>query len=431
MAAEVGRAWGPPIVCADAGRLRRRGRRSRRRQRRRSGSRPIGARTHTLRSSEHRRRTGPEPGTDVRSGRSVTRCMRAGRLARLGVVPALAGIILVATAAPAWAHAVLKRRDPPDDGVAAESPAQLSLTFNENVEVSFGAIRVYTCAGTRITTGAPRHATTSDRTVELSVPKLDPGVYLVAWRVISADSHPVGGTYSFRIGPGGPPSVNGCATETNAKSSATVGDAFGVARGGRVRRARAPDRRRRVPRRSSPAARARPRRTRRVIWAGWIILTISTVAARDAARPVRGRVRASATPSSGRSCTTSCRRDSATSPRSAWCCSSPRSRCSPFSGASARTRRCGERHDPRGGGRGRDRRDRARRRRPGSSGTPATGDFTIFAVPFDTLHVLAMSVWLGGLVVLAARRARRRLQRRAPARAHRRSLASRSGASWC
>jgi len=37
---------------------------------------------------------------------------------------------------------------------------------------------------------------------------------------------------------------------------------------------------------------------------------------------------------------------------------------------------------------------------PGYAGHAATGDFTIFAVPLDTVHVLAMSVWLGGLVVL-------------------------------
>ena len=148
--------------------------------------------------------------------------MRAGRLARLCVVPALAGIILIATAAPAWAHAELKSTDPPKNGVAAESPPNLSLTFNENVEVSFGAVRVYTCAGQRITTGTPRHSPASGRTVVVSIPKLAPGVYLVAWRVISADSHPVDGSYSFRIGPGPPPSVNGCATETTAKSSVTV-----------------------------------------------------------------------------------------------------------------------------------------------------------------------------------------------------------------
>ncbi len=158
--------------------------------------------------------------------------MRAGRLARFCVVSALSGIILVALAAPAWAHAILKNTDPPKDGVVAVSPAQLSLTYNENVEVSFGAIRVYTCAGKRLTTGAPRHATTSDHTVVLSLPKLSDGVYLVSWRVISADSHPVNGTYSFRVGAGAAPSVSGCATETTAKSSSAVGVIFGTVRAG-------------------------------------------------------------------------------------------------------------------------------------------------------------------------------------------------------
>src|SRR5690242_8776466 len=121
--------------------------------------------------------------------------MRAGRLARLWVVPAVVGIMLVATAAPAWAHAVLQSSDPPKDGVAAVSPAQLTLTFNENVEVSFGSIRLFTCSGARVTTDAPHHGPTSDATVLVGIPKLEPGVYLVAWRVISADSHPVQGTY--------------------------------------------------------------------------------------------------------------------------------------------------------------------------------------------------------------------------------------------
>ena len=204
--------------------------------------------------------------------------MRAGRLARLCVVPALAGLFLIAAAAPAWAHAILSTADPPKDGVAAQSPSQLTLTFNENVEVSFGAIRVYTCAGQRITTGAPKHSAETDRTVHVSVPKLDPGVYLVAWRVISADAHPVGGTYSFRIGPGGPPSVSGCATETNAESSSTVGVLFGIARvgvfaglalliGGVVFLV------------AIAAGTSAVRWTRRLIWIGWVILLVTTIAA--------------------------------------------------------------------------------------------------------------------------------------------------------
>jgi len=204
--------------------------------------------------------------------------MRAGRLARLCVVAAVAGTVLLATAAPAWAHATLQSTDPPADGVVARSPRQLSLTFSENVEVSFGAVRVFTCAGQRITPGSPHHAATSQRTVVVSVPKLAAGVYLVSWRVVSADAHPVNGTYSFRIGPGAAPSVNGCTAETTTKSSATVGMLFGLARGGvfaglalliggavfLLLIAR-----------GSSAARS----TRRAVWIGWIVLVLATVGA--------------------------------------------------------------------------------------------------------------------------------------------------------
>ena len=38
---------------------------------------------------------------------------------------------------------------------------------------------------------------------------------------------------------------------------------------------------------------------------------------------------------------------------------------------------------------------------PGLAGHAATGTFTQFAVPLDTLHVAAMSIWLGGLASLA------------------------------
>src|SRR5258708_21963927 len=128
--------------------------------------------------------------------------MRAARLGRFCVVPALAGLILVLTATPAFAHAILQSTDPPMQGVSATSAAQLSLAFNENVEVSFGSIRLYTCTGKRITTGAPGHSEATGHTIVASIPKLSNGVYLVSWRVISADSHPVNGTYPFRIGPG-------------------------------------------------------------------------------------------------------------------------------------------------------------------------------------------------------------------------------------
>ena len=150
--------------------------------------------------------------------------MRAGRLARLCVVPALAGIILVATAVPAWAHAILNSADPPKDGVAAQSPPKLSLTFNENVEVSFGAIRVYTCAGAAHHDRRPaplRRQRPHGRDVDPEArSRRLPGRVAGASRPTRIRS-----TAPIRSasGPGAAPSVNGCATETTAKSSTTRG----------------------------------------------------------------------------------------------------------------------------------------------------------------------------------------------------------------
>jgi copper transport protein len=319
--------------------------------------------------------------------------MSAGRLARLCVVPVVAGILLLATAAPAWAHAVLESTDPPMSGVAPESPPQLTLNFNENVEVSFGAIRVYTCSGSRVTTGAPKHSPKTDATVLVSIPKLSAGVYLVAWRVISADSHPVQGTYSFRIGPGAPPSVNACATETNAKSSTTVGALFAAARtavfiglalliGGGVFLV--------LIARGTSAARW----TRRMMWLGWIVLTLSTVGALMLQGPyaagagigdaVRWRVVHDVLHT---------RYGHVTEVRLLLLAAAlvlllfvgpvDRARRAPIAwiipAALVAIGLAGT---------------------PGFAGHAGTGNWTFYAVVFDTLHVLAMSVWLGGLAVL-------------------------------
>jgi copper transport protein len=314
-------------------------------------------------------------------------------VARLCVVATLAGIFLIATAAPAWAHATLTSSNPPKDGVAARSPGELTLTFNENVEVSFGAVRVYTCAGKRVTAGSPHHSATSDHTVVVSLPNLDPGVYLVAWRVISADAHPVGATYAFRIGPGAPPSVNGCAAETNAASSVTVGALFGVARagifaglalliGGAVFLLLIAS--------GSSAGWS----TRRAIWIGWILLAVSTVAAVMLQGPyAAGSGIGDAVKWSVVHDVLQTRFGHVTEVRALLLVGALA--LLPFLGGFVRGRRAptwwiaaavivaiglaGT---------------------PGYAGHAATGDFTVFAVPLDTIHVLAMSVWLGGLVVL-------------------------------
>src|SRR5258708_19427746 len=121
-------------------------------------------------------------------------------LARLFGALALALTVVVIVAAPASAHAVLLSETPRANSTVRTSPSAIDLTFSENVEVSFGSISVFNEKGDRVDIGAPQHVASPAHTVSSSVGHLGTGAYVVTWRVISADSHPVHGALTFTVG---------------------------------------------------------------------------------------------------------------------------------------------------------------------------------------------------------------------------------------
>nr|WP_229881647.1 copper resistance protein CopC [Streptomyces alanosinicus] len=123
---------------------------------------------------------------------------RAGRLALL-----CAGLflLLLGTAAPASAHAALRTTDPADGTVLRTAPRQVTLTFTESVGLLTDSFRVYDPRNHRLRTGPAEHAPGRSDTARAALPaKLATGTYTVAWRVVSADSHPVSGALTFSVG---------------------------------------------------------------------------------------------------------------------------------------------------------------------------------------------------------------------------------------
>lgn len=120
--------------------------------------------------------------------------MRLG-LAFLAVVAALA------LPAAAWAHAGLVRTVPQANVVLDRAPPAVRLTYTEAVEPRFAAISVTNAAGAQQTTGAPRRSPTDAKTLVVPLDHLSEGWYLVYWRVISVDGHPVRGAFTFAVGP--------------------------------------------------------------------------------------------------------------------------------------------------------------------------------------------------------------------------------------
>ena len=70
-----------------------------------------------------------------------------------GVVAIAVGLLALAAAPSASAHAILQESTPANDEVVRISPPAVALKFNEAVETAFGSIRVYDCGGTRVDSG--------------------------------------------------------------------------------------------------------------------------------------------------------------------------------------------------------------------------------------------------------------------------------------
>ncbi|MEU1789845.1 copper resistance protein CopC [Streptomyces sparsogenes] len=104
-------------------------------------------------------------------------------------------------ASPASAHAALTATDPADGAVVKTAPSQVRLTFSEGVLLSRDSVRVLDPDGKRVDTGGPAHVGGRSSTAAVGLHSgLPDGTFTVAWKVVSEDSHPVAGAFTFSIG---------------------------------------------------------------------------------------------------------------------------------------------------------------------------------------------------------------------------------------
>jgi len=154
-------------------------------------------------------------------------------VSRVRAALVLAALALFALPAAAHGHAVLQSTEPLSGATEKRPPEQIAFKFSEPVEGSFGAIRVFGRAGRRVDSGEVFHP--GGRRPELAIklePGLDKGSYTATYRVISADSHPVAGGLVFSYGRA---SATGATVSELLAQQGQAGEvtqvAFGVARG--------------------------------------------------------------------------------------------------------------------------------------------------------------------------------------------------------
>ncbi|MER5868524.1 copper resistance protein CopC [Streptomyces sp. NPDC002044] len=160
---------------------------------------------------------------------SAPRAHATAFLPRLALVLAALLASLFTVASPAAAHAALTASDPKEGAVVATAPAQVSLSFSEQVAMGDDSIRVLDPQGRRVDTGELRdmcsgHIIRYGTALNSGLPE---GTYTVAWQAVSADSHPISGAFTFSIGA---PSATNVTLPTREAGSGPVGIAYGVAR---------------------------------------------------------------------------------------------------------------------------------------------------------------------------------------------------------
>ncbi|MCU1377213.1 MAG: copper resistance protein CopC [Acidimicrobiales bacterium] len=106
---------------------------------------------------------------------------------------------MVALAAPASAHAQLVSTSPAAGAVLDSAPSTATVRFNEGVQVKPDGLQLHDAAGRRVD-GAKVSSLDGGRTLRLPLPALGKGGYVLTWRVVSDDGHPVSGGVTWRIG---------------------------------------------------------------------------------------------------------------------------------------------------------------------------------------------------------------------------------------
>jgi copper transport protein len=126
----------------------------------------------------------------------------------LVLVPMLLGV-----SQPAQAHANLVGTDPAEGAVLQASPSRILLTFDEPVRGVPDGVQVFDPRGDVVAAGTT--VTGTEVAVDLAAQLVD-GTTVITWRVVSEDGHPISGALTFSVGA---PSTPGIATPPSASST--------------------------------------------------------------------------------------------------------------------------------------------------------------------------------------------------------------------
>jgi copper transport protein len=129
--------------------------------------------------------------------------VRAPAVRTFVVVAAVAALAAVATPGAAFAHAGLLTTEPSEQSRVDAAPREVRLRFDQSVTIPANAIQVYAADGTLVS--GPVAAADRGREMVTRLARSGRGAYTVRWRELSADGHIGSGVFTFGVGVAAPP----------------------------------------------------------------------------------------------------------------------------------------------------------------------------------------------------------------------------------
>ena len=112
------------------------------------------------------------------------------------------GVLALGAAPPSQAHAFLDHASPPVGSSVPAAPPVVTLWFTQDLEPGFSRVTVTDEAGKQVDLGNAQVPRDSPAELQIGLKPLPPGTYLVSWHVVSVDTHPTEGTFTFEVGQG-------------------------------------------------------------------------------------------------------------------------------------------------------------------------------------------------------------------------------------
>lgn len=113
-------------------------------------------------------------------------------------IVSIIAVPLLLSAGIAEAHALLERAEPRVGSTTKAAPHEVVLSFSQRIESAFSTVEITDAAGHRVDEGKP---TVDGNVMRVPVEISAPGTYRVKWHVLSVDTHPTEGAFTFQVRP--------------------------------------------------------------------------------------------------------------------------------------------------------------------------------------------------------------------------------------